>query len=175
MYIRIILILILTSTDAVCQTNYTSSKYNYSLTFPNSWTVKENIINPNVDCKIVDGLGNSFVVSIVSFPTSTKLTAKQQMNNMSNNDLEQQFNSIYGTTKVIKRGTIFIDLKEFYYLHLLTPFSDDSKLYHKMFLFNEGYKMLSIDACSVDNFINQTTPAFAIMISTFKFTNLKIK
>lgn len=157
------------------QTKFVSSKYKYSFVIPDGWVQKDKIYNPDVDAKIVDGRGNSFIVSILSFPTSTKLTAKQQMGNSTNQQLEEQFNAVYGETKIVKRGTVFIALKEFYYIHLLTPYADGYKLYHKMFLFSEGNKMMSIDACSIETYLDETSPVFAIMISTFTFSNLKIK
>lgn len=169
------IILISVPLNMVGQTKFTGSKYNYSFIIPDGWVSKDKIYNPDVDAKIVDGKGNSFIVSIKSFPTSTKLTAKQQMENASNQELEEQFNAVYGETKIVKRGTVLIGLKEFYYLHLLTPFTDGYNLYHKQFLYSEGYKMLSIDACSIETFLDETSPAFAIMISTFEFSNLKNK
>jgi hypothetical protein len=92
--------------------------------------VKDKIYNPDVDAKIVDGKGNSFIVSIKTFPTATKLTAKQQMESTTNQEMEEQFNAVYGTAKVIKRGSVFVGLNECYYIHLLTPFQDGLQLYH---------------------------------------------
>jgi hypothetical protein len=157
------------------QTKFISTKYNYSFIIPDGWHVKDKIFIPDVDAKIVDGKGNSFIVSIKTFPTSTKLTAKQQMESTSNKELEEQFDALYGTTKVIKRGSVVVGLKESYYIHLLTPFQNGLQLYHKQFMYSEGYRVLSIDACSIETYLDETTPAFAIMIDTFKFSNLKNK
>ena len=157
------------------QTKFTSSKYNYSFIIPDGWNVKDKIFNPDVDAKIVDGKGNSFIVSIKTFPTSTNLSAEQQMESTSNKELEEQFDALYGTTKVIKRGIVVVGLKECYYIHLLTPFQNGLQLYHKQFMYSEGYRVLSIDACSIETYLDETTPAFAIMIDTFKFSNLKNK
>ena len=169
------ILLLLTSLNVISQTKFTSSKYNYSFIIPDGWHVKDKIFNPDVDAKIVDGKGNSFIVSIKTFPTATKLTARQQMEFTSNLDMEEQFNAVYGTAKVVKRGAVFVGLKEFYYFHLLTPFQDGFQLYHKQFIYSEGYRILSIDACSIETYLDETTPAFAIMIDTFKFSNLRIK
>jgi len=157
------------------QTKFISSKYNYSFIIPDGWHVKDKIYNPDVDAKIVDGRGNSFIVSVKTFPTASKLTAKQQMQNASNSVLEDQFNALYGKTKIVKRGSVYVGLKELYYIHLLTPFQDGLQLYHKQFLYSEGNRMLSIDACSIETFMDETTPAFAIMINTFNLINLKNK
>ena len=172
---KLFLILLLSSLDVFSQTKFTSSKYNYSFVIPDGWQVKDKIFNPDVDAKIVDGKGNSFIVSIKTFPTSTKLTIKQQMASISNQELEDQFNALYGSTQIVKRGTIFIDFKEVYYFHLLTPFQGSLKLYHKQFLYSFENRVLSIDASSIENYVDETTPAFITMINTFKFSNLKNK
>lgn len=169
------ILLLLTSLNVFSQTKFTSAKFNYSFIIPDGWHVKEKIFNPEVDAKIVDGKGNSFIVSIKSFPTATKLTVKQQMESTTNQEMEEQFNAVYGTAKVIKRGSVFVGLKECYYIHLLTPFQDGLQLYHKNFYYSEGYRVLSIDACSIETYLYETTPAFALMIDTFKFSNLKNK
>lgn len=175
MFHKLLFLLILIPITNFSQTKFTSAKYNYSFIIPDGWHVKDKIFNPDVDAKIVDGKGNSFIVSVKTFPTATKLTARQQMETTTNRDLEEQFNAVYGTAKIVKRGVVYVGLKECYYIHLLTPFQDGYKLYHKQFLFSEGYRILSIDACSIETYVDETTPAFAIMIDTFKFSNLKNK
>nr|WP_315215248.1 hypothetical protein [uncultured Flavobacterium sp.] len=172
---KLYLLLLLTSLNVISQTKFTSTKYNYSFIIPDGWHVKDKIFNPDVDAKIVDGRGNSFIISVKTFPTATQLTAKQQMESTTNQEMEEQFNAVYGTAKVIKRGTVFVGLKECYYIHLLTSFQDGLQLYHKQFMYSEGYRILSIDACSIETYLDETTPAFAIMIETFKFSNLKNK
>ncbi len=171
----LLFLLVLLPITNFSQTKFTSSKYNYSFIIPDGWHVKDKIFNPDVDAKIVDGKGNSFIVSIKTFPTATQLTAKQQMESTTNSEFEEQFNAVYGTAKVIKRGIVFVGLKECYYIHLLTPFQGGLQLYHKNFYYSEGYRILSIDACSIETYLDETTPAFAIMIDTFKFSNLKNK
>lgn len=172
---KLLILLLFLSFNSYSQTKFVSSKYNYSFVIPDGWYIKEKIYNPEVDAKIVDGQGNSFIVSIKTFSTSTKLTAKQQMENVSNEEFEEQLNAIYGTTKMIKRGTFPIDSKEFYFIHMLTPFQNGFQLYHKQFLYSYGNKVLTIDACSIETYLNETSPAFAIMLNTFKLLNLKNK
>jgi hypothetical protein len=76
---KLLILLVLFPITNFSQTKFTSSKYNYSFIIPDDWYVKDKIYNPDVDAKIVDGKGNSFIVSIKTFPTPTKLTIKQQM------------------------------------------------------------------------------------------------
>lgn len=172
---RTLLLLLFVTNSTFSQTKFTSSKYNYSFIIPDGWHVKDKIFNPDVDAKIVDGKGNSFIVSIKTFPTATKLTIKQQMAPITTQELEEEFNAVYGTVRIVKRGTFQIDLKEFYYLHMLTPFESGLQLYHKQFAYSYGNKVMSIDACSIETYMYETTPAFAIMLDTFKFLNLKNK
>ncbi len=172
---KLLFLLVLLPVTNFSQTKFTSSKYNYSFIIPEGWHVKDKIFNPDVDAKIVDGKGNSFIVSIKTFPTATKLTAKQQMESTTNQEMEEQFNAVYGTARIVKRGAFIIDLKEFYYLHMLTPFENGLQLYHKQFAYSYGNRVLTIDACSIETFLDETTPAFAIMLDTFKILNLKNK
>lgn len=172
---RLLLAILLTSLNVFSQTKFTSAKYNYSFIIPDGWHVKDIIFNPDVDAKIIDGKGNSFIVSIKAFPTPTKLTIKQQMAPITTQELEEQFNAVYGTARIVKRGTFIIDLKEFYYLHILTPFENGLQLYHKQFAYSYGNRVLTIDACSIETYLDETTPAFAIMLDTFKLLNLKNK
>ena len=106
-----------------------------------------------MDAKIVDGKGNSFIVSIKTFPTATKLTAKQQMATISTQELEGQFNAVYGTARIVKRGTFPIDLKEFYFLYMLTPFENGLQLCHKQFAYSKGNRVLNIDAYSIETVV----------------------
>lgn len=172
---RLLLVLLLTSLSIRSQTKFTSTKYNYSFIIPEGWHVKDKIMNPDVDAKIIDGKGNSFIVSMKTFPTATKLTIKQQMAPITNDELIEQFNGVYGNTQIAKRGVYQIDLKDFYYIHLLTPFQGGLRLYHKQFAYSDGNRILSIDACSIEPFLDETAPAFAIMLETFQFSNLKNK
>lgn len=169
MFKKVFILLIVVPLNLLGQTKFTSTKYNYSFVIPDGWHRKDKIQNPDVDAKIVDDKGNSFIVSVKTFATSTNLSARQQMEGASNQELEEQFNAIYGETEIVKRGTVYIGLKEFYYIHLLTPFQDGLKLYHKQFLYSEGKRMMSIDAACIEPFLDETTPSFAIMISTFEF------
>lgn len=172
---KLSILLFLTSLSVFSQTKFTSTKYNYSFIIPDGWYAKDKIFNPDVDAKIVDGKGNSFIVSIKTFPIATKLSIKQQMAPISTQEFEEQFNAVYGTARIVKRGTFFIDLKEFYYLHMLAPFQNGLQLYHKQFTYSYGNRVLTIDACSIESYLDETTPAFAIMLDTFKFLNLKNK
>ncbi len=172
---KLLFLLVLIPITNFSQTKFTSSKYNYSFIIPDGWHVKDKIYNPDVDAKIVDGKGNSFIVSIKTFPTTTKQTIKQQMVPITTQELEEQFNAVYGTARIVKRGTFTIDLKEFYYLHMLTPFENGLKLYHKQFAYSYGNRVLTIDACSIETYLDETTPAIAIMLDTFKILNLKNK
>ena len=86
---------------------------------PDGWYSKDEIYNPDVDAKIINGKGNSLIVSVKSFPTSTKLTARRQIENTSNLAMEEQFNAVYGET-----------------------------------------------------YLDETSPAYGIMIASFEFANL---
>lgn len=157
------------SLNLFAQTKFKSTKYNYSFIFPDGWNIKSKIYTPDVDAKIVDGKGNSLIVTVKEYSTPAHQTARQELEILSNSEIEEQFDAIYGKTSIIKRGSVIIGSREFYYIHMLTPFTNGLQLYHKTFSYNWGKKTLTIDACSIETYLDETTPAFAIMLNTFNF------
>lgn len=139
------------------------------------WKKNTKIFSPDVDVKIVDDKGSSFIVSITTFDTPTDLTAKEQMEDVSNKEIEEIYGAVHGKTTVIKRGVTYIDSKQFYYLHFYTPFKNGLRLYHKQYTYSEGNRIMNISAASIENYEKQTSGYFSIMLSTFKFSNLKNK
>lgn len=97
------------------------------------------------------------------------------MENTFNQAMEVQFNAVYGETKIVKRGVVSVSLKEFYYIHLMTPYTDGYKLFHKLFFSSEGYKMMTIDASSIETYLDETSQTVGIMIAAFKFSNLILR
>ncbi len=89
--------------------------------------------------------------------------------------MEVQFNAVYNETKIVKRGVVSASLKEFYHIHLRTPYTDGYKRYNKLFYYSEGYEMLTIDACSIETYLDETSQTVGIMIATFKFFNLILR
>lgn len=88
------------------QTKFTSSKSDYSFVFPEGWYKKEKIYNPDVEAKIIDGKGNSFVVTVMPNPTPEFKTASQMMKGLTNQELKEQFNGLHGETTILKRGVV---------------------------------------------------------------------
>ena len=152
-----------------CQTNFTSPKYGYTFLIPEGWYIKDKIYNPDVDAKVIDGKGNSFIITAKIFDTPAKETTKDGFDELTNEEIENQFNGIYGNCEVVKRGTILIGGREFYYIHITVPLTENSKVYHKLFYYSQGYRTYTIDACSISNQVNETAPYFSLMITTFKF------
>lgn len=171
----VIFILVITPCLLFGQTKFTSSKYNYTFIIPDGWHVKDKIYNPDVDAKIVDGQGNSFIVTVLTFPSNEDEISIELMESLSDAEIKEQLDGLYTNAQLVKRGRIYIGFKPFYYTHFYVPFQNGLRLYHKTFFYIEGNKALCIDACSIETYTNQTTPAFAIMADTFKISNLNIK
>jgi hypothetical protein len=171
----VIFILVIIPSLSFGQIKFTSTKYNYTFVIPDGWQVKDKIYNPDVDAKIVDGKGNSFIVTVLTFPSEKDNISIELFESLTNAEMKEQLDGLYTNTQVIKRGRINIGFKPFYYTHFYVPFQNGLRLYHKMFFYIEGNKALCIDACSIETFISQTTPAFAIMADTFRISNLNLK
>lgn len=152
------------------QKSFKSSLYGYSFIIPDGWAIKDKIYAPSVDVKIVDGKGNSFVISVQSLPADLiGVTTKEMFSNATDSELINTFCAAYDDCKILKRGTTFISGKEFYYIHRSDPFQDGLRLIHKMFMYNYKSKGYSIDCAAISSMTIDTSPFFDLMLSTFKF------
>lgn len=151
------------------QTKFTSAKSDYSFVIPEGWYKKEKIYNPDVEAKIIDGKGNSFVVTVIPNLAPEFKSASQMMKGLTNQELKEQFDGLHGETTILKRGVIYLDGVEFYYIFMYTPFEDRLKLLHKQYAAIYKNKIISIDACAIETFTDETTPVFTLMLNTFKF------
>jgi len=152
------------------QKTFVSSKYGYSFVIPPQWSIKDKIITPSVDAKIVDGKGNSIVVSVNPLPDELKhMTAKEILSSASDEDLKQQFCAAYDECSITKRGIMYIDGKEFYYIHISEPFEDGLRLIHKMFMYHYKSNAYSIDCAAISSMSSSVAPYFDLALNSFKF------
>ena len=147
--VRIFLSIAITMTclTTFSQTIHKSIKYGYTVTIPKGWKLSDNINFKNVDTKIVDGKGNSFVVAVEVFDEIIPKTAKEMFEELSTAELEEMYKGIFGegSCTIIKRGTTFISGKEFYYIHSLGD-TKNGQMLHKMFVYCNGNKNITINA-----------------------------
>lgn len=152
------------------QKSFKSSVYGYSFIIPDGWSIKDKIYTPGVDVKIVDGKGNSFVISVQSLPTDLiGVTTKEMFSNATNEELKNAFCAAYDDCQILKRGTTFINGKEFYYIHFSDPFQDGLRLINKMFIYNYKSHGYSLNCSAISSMTIDTSPFFDLMLSTFKF------
>jgi hypothetical protein len=166
---KLYILLLFTSLNVISQTKFTSAKSDYSFVIPEGWYKKEKIYNPDVEAKIIDGKGNSFIVTVIPNPAPEFKTASQMMKGLTNQELKEQFDGLHGETSIIKRGVIYLDGVEFYYIFMYTPFEGRLRLLHKQYAAIYKNKIITIDACAIETFTDETTPVFALMLNTFKF------
>jgi hypothetical protein len=152
------------------QTPFKSTVYGYSFIVAEGWTIKDKIYTPGVDAKIVDGKGNSFVVSVNPLPAELKgVSTKQMFKDANEQEIINNFCAVYDDCRLLKRGTYFIDGKEFYYIHLSDPFKDGLRVIHKMFMYNYKENAYSIDCSAISSMTVDTSPFFDLMLRSFKF------
>ena len=166
---KLYILLLFTSLNVISQTKFTSAKSDYSFVIPEGWYKKEKIYNPDVEAKIIDGKGNSFIVTVIPNPAPEFKTASQMMKGLTNQELKEQFDGLHGETSIIKRGVIYLDGVEFYYIFMYTPFEGRLRLLHKQYAAIYKNKIITIAACAIETFTDETTPVFALMLNTFKF------
>jgi hypothetical protein len=152
------------------QKKFVSRDYGYSFVIPDGWKINNIINTPGVDAKIVDGKGNSFVISVKPLPAELiGVSTKQMFSDVTNEELINIFCAAYDDCKILKRGSTYIDTKEFYYIHFSDPFQDGLRLIHKMIMYNFKSKGYSIDCSAISSMTIDTSPTFDLMLSSFKF------
>jgi len=152
------------------QTVFKSQKYGYSFTIPSGWRIKDQIVMPGTDAKIVDDRGNSFIVKVTQLPAEYKYTtSKSLLEKATDQDLIELWAAAYDNAYILKRGSTIVDGKEFYFDHMSCPFEGSLRLIHKMFMYNwKGYSF-SIDCASISSMTSETSVYFDVMLNTFKF------
>ena len=152
------------------QTVFKSQKYSYSFTIPNGWRVKDQIIMPGTDAKIVDDRNNQFIVKVTQLPAEFKYTTiKSLLDKASDQELIELWAATYDNAYILKRGSTIVDGKEFYFVHMSCPFEGSLRLIHKMFMYNwKGYSF-SINCASISSMTAETSVYFDVMLHTFSF------
>jgi hypothetical protein len=151
------------------QTVFKSPKYGYSFTVPDGWRVKDEIYLPGTDAKIVDGKGNSFIVTVKPLPADYRnVSAKSLLEKSSNEELVELWASSYDNAYVLKRGSTFIADKEFYYVHMSFPYEGNLRLIHKMFMYNWKGNTVTIDCASISSMTAETSVYFEMMLKTLR-------
>ena len=118
-YYSLFFLLAFTIKDATAQQLFKSEKYGYSFTIPDGWRIKNEIVLPDTDAKIVDDKGNSFIVSINPLPTEyKKTTSVNLLSKASDQDLIDIWAPAYDNTYILRRGITIVGGKEFYFVHL---------------------------------------------------------
>jgi len=155
---------------ATAQQSFKSSKYGYSFTIPEGWRIKNQIVLPETDAKIVDDKGNSFIVSIIPLPTEyKKITSANILSKASDQDLIDIWAASYDNTYVLRRGITLVGGKEFYFVHISSPFEGNLRLIHKMFMHNWNGYSISIDCASISSMTEETSVYIDVMLHSFKF------
>jgi len=152
------------------QTIFKSQKYGYSFTIPSGWRIKDNIVVPGTDVKIVDDKGNSFIVSVNQLPAEYKYTTtKNLLEKATDQELIEIWAAAYDNAYILKRGITIVGGKDFYFVHMSYPFEGNLRLIHKMFMYNwKGYSF-SIDCASISSMTAETSVYFDVMLETFRF------
>lgn len=165
---KIALLFLILPLSFLAQNKYTSAKNHYSFVIIDGWHKKDKIYNPDVEVKIVDGKGNSFIVAVKDNPNPQIKSIRKMMEGISNREFEEGLYPTMGEIEVVRQGITYINNKEFFYLFSFSPFEDGLKLYHKQYSIIYKNKVITIDACSISSYIQETTPIFALMLDSFR-------
>jgi hypothetical protein len=169
-YFILLNLLSFTIKSTSAQQLFKSSKYGYTFIIPDGWRIKNQIVLPDTDAKVVDDKGNSFIVSINPLPSEYKQTTSVKLlSKATDQDLIDIWAASYGNTYVLRRGITVVGGKEFYFVHLSSPFEGNLRLIHKMFMHNWNGYSISIDCASISSMTAETSVYFDVMLQSFKF------
>lgn len=169
-YYILLILLAFNIKSSSAQQLFKSPKYGYSFTIPDGWRIKNQIVLPDTDAKIVDDRGNSFIVSINPLPAEYKqITSVKFLSKATDQDLIDIWAPSYDNTYVLRRGITVVAGKEFYFVHLSSPFEGNLRLIHKMFMHNWNGYSISIDCASISSMTAETSVYFDVMLHSFKF------
>jgi hypothetical protein len=153
------------------QDTYYSKKYPYRFTIMSGWKVKEQIFLPETDAKIVDGRGNSLIVSVKPIPTELRnRTVVSLLSKATDEDIAMSLSpSGFDNINIRKRGTTYIGNREFYYVFANEPFMDGLRLNHKLFYTNYKNNAYTIDCSSISSMTNEVIPYLDLMLESIRF------
>jgi hypothetical protein len=167
----VLIMIVGTNLRSLAQTPFSSSKYPYSFSIPDGWSVKNKIYLPATDAKIVDGRGNSFIISVITMPNSYKgKSATQVLSQLTDDETKMsQSPTDFENIIITKRGTTYISGRPFYFVFCSTPFPDGLRLNHKMFYYFYKSHCYTIDCASISSMTTEVTPFLESMLLTLKF------
>ena len=154
---------------AFSQNVFKGKKLNYSFTIPAGWYMKNEMYSASTDGKVIDGKGNSFIVTIQNASVPNSQTAVEYFGTKSSIELESLFSQSDNKVKILARNTVVIDGKAFYYIYTMTTYTDGFKTYDKSYSYNLKTYSIVLNACCLEKYINETKSIFAQIISSFKF------
>ena len=166
---KLFTLLLFTTLYVNSQTKFTNSKSGYSFVFPEGWYKKEKFTT-QMWKQNYRQQRQFFCCNCNAKSNSEFKTASQMMKGLTNQELKEQFDGLHGETTILKRGVVYLDGVEFYYIFHVHPILKVGrlKLLNKQYAIYKN-KIISIDACAIETFIDETTPVFALMLNTFRF------
>lgn len=169
-YTYLLLFFLFCSFKTFSQGVFKSPKYPYVFNYQEGWYVKDKIYLSETDAKVVDGKGNSFIVSVKTLPLDLRnISSLSILKNVTNKELADFLGATYDDIIISKRGVVNLDGKDFYYFHASVPFTGNQRLVHKMFMYNYKAHAYTIDCASLSSMTNETSIFFDLMLHTFKF------
>jgi hypothetical protein len=155
------------------QEAFTSTKYNYSFTIPVGWFKKDIYYNTGIDAKIIDGKGNSFVVSVSSKTNNN--TLNDDFTSLSNSDIETQLSTVLHLTgvTVISRSFVNIDKNQFYLIESKADLEKGGSTYSRMYTCYKGKLSITLTATAMDYMRATINPTLDKILQSFKFSSTK--
>jgi hypothetical protein len=132
------------------QNEFKSKRFNYSFTIAGGWYIKDKIYDPQSDVKLTNGKGDLFVVKINVPNMSNTKTAKEKWGYMTNKQIDSTLSVENCKAKVLEKGSLVVDGKEFYYIFSLKQYDEGNKFYCRSYYLYEKSLNFTINTTSND-------------------------
>ncbi|MEI6852164.1 MAG: hypothetical protein WCL06_04945 [Bacteroidota bacterium] len=151
------------------QNEFKSKRFNYSFSIAGGWYIKDKIFDPQSDVKLTNGKGDLFVVKINVPNMSNTKTAKEVWGNMTTKQIDSSFSVENCKAKVLEKGTLTVDGKEFYYIFSLKQYDKDTKYYCRSYYLYEKSLNFIINTISSDPVKEATKSDIDDMVKSIDF------
>jgi hypothetical protein len=157
------------SAPVQAQVSFTSDKYGYSFKHPESWYIKDKVYMANIDCKLVDGKGNSFITSVAPSTLSSEGLIRE-IEKISTTDLANGFKSPnYRSVSIITRERRTFSGRLCYYIKMNSILTSGETLISELYIYSSGKYEYSLNASYFESMKTSVEPLVRQMFSTFRF------
>jgi hypothetical protein len=148
---------------------FKSPNFGYLLTYPEGWYLKDKTYMPNIDCKIIDGNGNSFIISVAPSSLTSEEYLKQ-IEQYSSYDLKKGFmTSNHKKNEILLKERRVLNSRICYYIKMKSLMTTGNTLISELYLYSSGKYEYSINGSYFQEVQSTTGNVVNQMFRSYRF------